>query len=78
MIAVALACLPIFFTAGIISRKEGALFFGYYTAYTIYLILAATHHDALSVFSSVLLWFVIPLTVIVLCITVYQQRFIMK
>ncbi len=78
MIAVALACLPIFFTGGIISRGEGILFLGYYTAYTLYLILAATHHDALPVFSSVMIWFVIPLTVIVLCITVYQQRFLRK
>ena len=78
MIAVALACLPIFFTGGIISRGEGILFLGYYTAYTLYLILAATHHDALPVFSSVMFWFVIPLTVFVLCITAYQQRSLRK
>ena len=47
----------------------------YYSAYTLYLILAATHHDALPVFSSVMIWFVIPLTVIVLIVTVYQQSF---
>jgi len=76
MIAVALACLPIFFTGGIISRGEGILFLGYYTAYTLYLILAATHHDALPVFSSVMIWFVIPLTVFVLVVIVYQQSLI--
>jgi len=73
MIAVALACLPIFFTGGIISRGEGILFLGYYTAYTLYLILAATHHDALPVFSSVMIWFVIPITVLTLAITAWQQ-----
>ena len=72
MIAVALACLPIFFTGGIISRGEGILFLGYYAAYTLYLILAATHHDALPVFSSVMLWFVIPFTVIILAVNLYQ------
>jgi cation:H+ antiporter len=73
MIAVALACLPIFFTGGVISRGEGVLLLGYYIAYTLYLVLAATQHDALPIFSSTMLWFVIPLTVIVLAIVVYQQ-----
>ena len=73
MIAVALACLPIFFTGGVISRGEGLFLLGYYIAYTLYLILAATRHDALPIFSSVMLWFVIPITVIVLGIILYQQ-----
>lgn len=73
MIAVALACLPIFFTNGVISRGEGTLFLGYYAAFTLYLILAATQHDSLPVFSSVMLWFVVPLTVVMLVIVVYQQ-----
>lgn len=73
MIAVALACLPIFFTGGVISRGEGALLVGYYIVYTLYLILASTQHDSLPVYSSVMLWFVVPITVIVLLIIVYQQ-----
>jgi cation:H+ antiporter len=64
MIAVALACLPIFFTGGTISRKEGVLMLAYYVAYTAYLILAASHHDALPRFSAVMLEFVIPITVV--------------
>lgn len=62
MIGVALACLPIFFTGGVISRQEGILLLGYYIAYTLYLVLAASHHDALPGFSAVMLYFVIPLT----------------
>lgn len=62
MIGVALACLPIFFTGGVISRKEGVLLLGYYVAYTSYLVLAVSHHDALPRFSAVMLTFVIPLT----------------
>jgi cation:H+ antiporter len=73
MIAVALACLPIFFTGGVISRGEGALLLVYYVAYTLYLILASNQHDSLPVFSSVMIWFVLPITVTVLLITVYQQ-----
>jgi len=66
MIAVALVCLPIFFTDGVISRWEGVLLLGYYLAYTLYLILAASHHDALPRFSAVMLYFAIPLTIVAL------------
>jgi cation:H+ antiporter len=73
MIAVAFACLPIFFTGGVISRKEGALLLGYYVAYTLYLILAASHHDALPSFNAVMLYFVIPLTVVTLVIIAMRE-----
>jgi cation:H+ antiporter len=73
MIAVALACLPIFFTGGVISRQEGILLLGYYVAYTLYLILAASHHDALPRFSAVMMYFVIPLTVVTLIIVLLRE-----
>jgi cation:H+ antiporter len=72
MIAVAAACLPVFFLDGVIARWEGALFFGYYLAYTLYLVLDATQHDALSTFSMIMLAFVIPLTVITLAVLVVR------
>ena len=72
MIATFVACLPIFWTGHAISRWEGMLFVGYYAAYTIYLILEATAHDALPVFSQVMLVFMIPLTVITLLIGVVK------
>ena len=62
MIAVAVACLPIFFTRHLIARWEGGLFLGYYVAYTTYLILHATRHDALTALSTTMLWYVMPLT----------------
>ena len=68
MIATFVACLPIFWTGHVISRWEGVLFVGYYAAYTIYLILDATAHDALPVFSQMMLVFIIPLTLITLLI----------
>jgi len=72
MIAAAVACLPIFYIGHRISRWEGGLFFGYYIAYTIYLILTATRHHTASQFRIVMLWFVIPLTVVTLLIFVYR------
>ena len=68
MIGVAVACLPVFYTGGTISRWEGALFLGYYVAYTVYLILHATGHGALPLFHDAMLWFVIPLTAVTLIV----------
>lgn len=73
MIAVALVCLPIFFTGGVISRLEGALLLCYYIAYTLYLILSAAEHDALPKFSAVMLYFVIPITAITLIVVSMRE-----
>ncbi|MCU0566106.1 MAG: calcium/sodium antiporter [Oculatellaceae cyanobacterium Prado106] len=66
MLAVAIACLPIFFTGNKISRREGILFTLYYIAYTVYLILYSTNHDTLPWFNLAMLWFVIPITIVTL------------
>jgi cation:H+ antiporter len=72
MIAVAIVCLPIFFTGFRIGRREGGLFLGYYIAYTVYLILNSTGHQDLPIFSKVLLFGVIPLTILGLAIATLQ------
>lgn len=74
MLAVAIACLPVFFTGREIARWEGALFLGYYAAYVAYLILAAQQHDALPAFSNVMLVFVIPLTLATLIAVLVRKR----
>jgi cation:H+ antiporter len=66
MLAVAVACLPIFMTGATVARWEGGVFLAYYVAYTAYLILATAQHDALPLYSGVMLGFVVPLTVITL------------
>jgi len=68
MIAVALACAPVFFTGHLIARWEGGVFLIYYGVYTAYLILRARMHDALPAFSAVMLEFVLPLTLLTLAI----------
>ncbi|MEB3356943.1 MAG: calcium/sodium antiporter [Synechococcales bacterium] len=68
MIAVAVACLPIFVTGNVINRWEGFVFLAYYIVYTAYLILDATNHESLPIFSAVVITFVIPLTVVTLVI----------
>jgi len=66
MLLTAAACLPIFFTGSRISRLEGALFFGYYCAYTLHLILTAAQHELLPGFSMAMLYFALPLTAVTL------------
>ncbi|MCB0168283.1 MAG: calcium/sodium antiporter [Anaerolineae bacterium] len=77
MIAVAFACLPVFFTGNIIARWEGALFLGYYLAYVSYLILSNTHQSILPAFNLAMMAFVMPLTTVTLIVSViwaWRQR----
>jgi cation:H+ antiporter len=68
MIAVSVACLPIFFTGNVIERWEGALFLAYYVAYALYLVLSSTGHDLLPLFNWTMVAFVIPITLTTLVI----------
>ena len=73
MVAVAVASLPIAFHRAAIMRWEGALFVGYYVAYTLYLVLNATKHAALPLFSAIMWAFVLPLTAITLLVIVARE-----
>lgn len=73
MLAVALACLPVFITGREIARWEGGAFLGYYVAYVAYLVLAAQQHDALQAFSGVMMGFVVPLTVVTLVVVMIRR-----
>jgi cation:H+ antiporter len=73
MTAVAIACMPIFFTGRRLDRWEGFVFFGYYVAYTAYLILASRQDATLPTFTRAMAWFVIPLTILTLGILVARE-----
>jgi cation:H+ antiporter len=66
MLAVALACMPVFLTGREIARWEGAIFLLYYVAYVAYLVLAAQQHEALRTYTLAMTGFVLPLTVVTL------------
>ena len=66
MLATAAALLPVVFTGFVVARWEGAVFLGLYLAYTGYLVLAATEHDALEGFTTVMAGFVLPLVIVTL------------
>lgn len=65
MVAIAVACLPIFLF-GRISRVNGAFFLAYYVLYLVYLFFAATHHAAFPLYQKALFLGVLPLTALVL------------
>jgi cation:H+ antiporter len=75
MLAAAIACLPILFSGHLIARWEGAMFLGYYCAYTAFLILASAEHDAVDEFATVMQWVVLPITAAtLLAITMRELR----
>ncbi len=73
MVVTMLACLPIFFTGYRIARWEGALFLAYYVAYTAYLLLDAARSESLRLFSSVMIFFVAPLTAITVGVVTWRS-----
>ncbi|MBS3939714.1 MAG: calcium/sodium antiporter [Actinobacteria bacterium] len=74
MIGVAIACLPIFFTGYAIARWEAAVFLGYYLAYIAYLVVDASGHGLANHLAAAITWFVLPLTVLTVAITVIRHR----
>jgi cation:H+ antiporter len=73
MIAVAVACLPVFFTGHLIARWEGLVFLAYYGAYVTYLVMSTTRDAWFESYSNVMLTFVLPLTGLTLAIAVYRE-----
>ncbi len=75
MIAVAVTCLPVFYTGYVITRANGIVFLAYYVAYVTYLILQQYQLPVLSTFRYAMISFVIPPTVAtILVLAVWQWR----
>jgi cation:H+ antiporter len=68
LMAVSFACLPVFVMGRQITRWEGGLFLLYYAAYVIYLIMTARQDAAAQAFSTAMLGFVVPLTIVTLAV----------
>lgn len=73
MLAVAVACLPVLFTGHLIARWEGVVFLVYYGAYATFRYLSTTAHGSLDTFESAMIFFVIPLTVLTLGISLKRS-----
>lgn len=74
MIGVTIATLPVFFTGLLIARWEGAVFLGFYGAYTTYLALDAADHPSLEAFGTAMVWFILPLTALTLIVLAWGAR----
>ena len=72
MIAVAIACLPIFANGHVLERWEGALFFALYVGYIIWLVIDASEHGVRESYRSVALYFVIPVIVITMTVIIVR------
>lgn len=72
MLAVAVACLPIFADGFILRRWQGAVFLAYYVAYLVWLGLDAAEHGLQSAFSSLMLYFAVPLTALTVIVVAYR------
>jgi cation:H+ antiporter len=72
-ILVAIACLPIFFTGNVINRWEGGIFVGYYVLYSVHLLLKSTGHESQLLFNQVVGFGIIPLTLILFGLNVWQE-----
>lgn len=73
MLAVAVICLPIFFSGFMITRFEGLMLTSWYVIYIGYLVLGAMNHDSLGLVNTVVIFFVIPATLLTLASMLYQQ-----
>lgn len=72
MIAVALACLPIFISGHTIVRWEGLFFLVCYVLYTVALVLIAVSSPLLPAYRSLMLSFVVPITALTLCVVSWR------
>jgi cation:H+ antiporter len=72
MLAVALACLPVFMTGREIARWEGGVFLFYYVAYVGYLVLLAQQHPSLGGLAFLMTSFALPLTVIAMVVAMVR------
>jgi cation:H+ antiporter len=75
MIAVAVACLPIFADGHVLNRWEGIVFLVFYAGYLTWLVLDASDNTLRDSYGDVVLFFVVPITTLTLAlIAVRAQR----
>ena len=74
MIAVAVACLPIFANGHVLNRWEGIAFLFGYAGYLAWLVLDATEHGTRDSYGNVVLYFVVPIVAITIGVLWYRGR----
>ncbi len=74
MIAVAVACLPIFVVGHVLQRWEGVTFFVLYLLYIGWLVLDASEYARRDSYSTVVLFLVLPITAITMGVVWYRAH----
>ena len=75
MLAVSIACIPIFIAGFNMTRSDGSIFLFYYAAYLTYLVMDAVGSGYVDIARNTMLWVVIPATMVymVLRIRIYKK-----
>jgi cation:H+ antiporter len=74
MVAVSIACIPIFMAGFNLTRLDGSLFLIYYSTYLTYLVLDTMASPAALTIEWMMLWFVLPLTGIYMFWRIWKYR----
>lgn len=74
MIAVAIACLPMFANGYALLRWEGALFLAFYAAYLGWLVIDAADHPIKNGYAVAIVGFMVPLSVITLIVITMREH----
>ncbi|MFW2334689.1 calcium/sodium antiporter [Ilumatobacter sp.] len=74
MIAVAIACLPMFANGYALLRWEGAMFLAFYAAYLAWLVIDAADHPFKNEYAIAIVGFVLPLSVVTLVVIAVRGR----
>ncbi len=74
LVAAAFACLPMVLWDNRLDRWEGGVFVAYYVAYMLFLVFDATGHTVAERFGFVMVFFVIPLTLITVLVVALHRR----
>ncbi|HEX9699696.1 MAG TPA: calcium/sodium antiporter [Acidobacteriota bacterium] len=72
MIAVAIACIPVFFSGHAIDRWQGALFVALFAAYMTYLVLDGIGHATVRGFTTIMTMVILPLVALTLALVLYR------
>ncbi len=68
MVAIAIAAFPVFHHGYRVGRISGFVFFGFYLAYLVYLILDATGHEIFPQYREAIIYWLVPATILLLAI----------
>lgn len=74
MIAVSIACIPIFVAGFNLTRADGAIFLFYYLSYLAYLVLNAVSSSFVPMIQLTMVWVVVPATVVYMIWRIYIYR----